>query len=76
MSHACGNVDAQAGPGESVLAALGEASETPERLWNADMSLTTAEEVSTLAASARAAQVLDPTWCLRLVLLQTVPWVL
>jgi DnaJ family protein C protein 13 len=39
------------------VAALGQASETPERLWNASMAATTAEEVAHLAASARLAQV-------------------
>lgn len=39
------------------MAALGRASETPERLWNVGMSTTTAEEVASLAASARLAQV-------------------
>ena len=48
------------------MAALGQASETPERLWNMGMARTTAEEVSHLAASARLAQVLDsstPLFC-------------
>ena len=39
------------------MAALGHASETPERLWNLAMAMTTAEEVASLAASARLAQV-------------------
>ena len=39
------------------MAALGRASETPERLWNMSMAMTTAEEVASLAASARLAQV-------------------
>ena len=39
------------------MAALGRASETPERLWNMSMAMTTAEEVAALAASARLAQV-------------------
>ena len=47
----------QDGPGEAAVAALGRASETPERLWNMSMAMTTAEEVASLAASARLAQV-------------------
>ncbi len=43
------------------MAALGRASETPERLWNMSMALTTAEEVASLAASARLAQVRFPS---------------
>ena len=39
------------------MAALGRASETPERLWNMSMAMTTAEEVAALAASAHLAQV-------------------
>ncbi len=39
------------------MAALGRESETPERLWNMSMAMTTAEEVASLAASARLAQV-------------------
>jgi hypothetical protein len=46
----------QEGPGEAVLDALATASETPERLWNRDMALTTAQEVAALAATARAEQ--------------------
>lgn len=48
----------QEGPGEAVLEALATASETPERLWNRDMALTTADEVAALAAAARLEQVL------------------
>ncbi|KAK9822709.1 hypothetical protein WJX81_005943 [Elliptochloris bilobata] len=44
------------GPGEAVLEALATASETPERLWNREMALTTAEEVAALAAAARLEQ--------------------
>ena len=40
-----------------MLDALATASETPERLWNRDMALTTAEEVAALAAAARLEQV-------------------
>lgn len=47
----------QDGPGDAAVAALGHASETPERLWNLAMAMTTAEEVASLAASARLAQV-------------------
>lgn len=36
---------------------MATASETPERLWNRDMALTTAEEVAALAAAARLEQV-------------------
>ena len=43
------------------MAALGRASETPERLWNMSMAWTTAEEVASLAASARLAQVRFPS---------------
>lgn len=39
------------------MAALGEASETPERLWTPAMRATTAEELAHLAAQAHAAQV-------------------
>lgn len=46
----------QEGPGEAAVAALAQASETPERLWNRNMAATTAEEVAHLAASARLAQ--------------------
>ena len=47
----------QEGPGEAAVAALGEATETPERLWTADMRATAAEEVAHLAEQAHAAQV-------------------
>ena len=47
----------QEGPGEAAVAALGEASETPERLWTPDMRATTAEELAHLATQAHAAQV-------------------
>ena len=47
----------QDGPGDAAVAVLGHASETPERLWNLAMAMTTAEEVASLAASARLAQV-------------------
>ena len=50
----------QDGPGDAAVAALGHASETPERLWNLAMAMTTAEEVASLAASARLAQVCPP----------------
>ena len=50
-------MNAQDGPGEAAVAALGHASETPERLWNMSMATTTAEEIASLAASARLAQV-------------------
>ena len=39
------------------MAALGEATETPERLWTAAMRANTAEEVAHLALQAHAAQV-------------------
>ncbi len=53
----------QEGPGEAAVAALGQASETPERLWNMSMAMTTADELAALAASARRTQVLSPpTW--------------
>jgi len=39
------------------VAALGEATETPERLWTAAMRANTAEEVAHLALQAHAAQV-------------------
>ena len=39
------------------MAALGEATETPERLWTAAMRASTAEEVAHLAEQAHAAQV-------------------
>ncbi len=42
------------------MAALGHASETPERLWNMSMAMTTADELAALAASARRSQVLLP----------------
>lgn len=51
----------QEGPGEAAVAALGEATETPERLWTAGMRAIAAEEVSHLAAQAHAAQVHLPT---------------
>ena len=47
----------QEGPGEAAMAAVGEATETPERLWTAGMRAQTAEEVAHLAAQAHAAQV-------------------
>jgi DnaJ family protein C protein 13 len=47
----------QDGPGEAAVAAMGHASETPERLWNMSMATTTAEEIAALAASARLTQV-------------------
>lgn len=50
----------QEGPGEAAVAALREATETPERLWTAAMMATTAEEVAHLAAQAHAAQVSLP----------------
>ncbi|KAK9915634.1 hypothetical protein WJX75_001835 [Coccomyxa subellipsoidea] len=46
----------QEGPGEAAVAALGHASETPERLWNMSMAMTTADELAALAASARRSQ--------------------
>ncbi|KAL0042756.1 hypothetical protein WJX79_009797 [Trebouxia sp. C0005] len=46
----------QEGPGEAAVAALGEATETPERLWTAAMRANTAEEVAHLALQAHAAQ--------------------
>ncbi len=51
---------AQEGPGEAVVAALGQESENPERVWNASMATTTALEVASLANQARAAQVSIP----------------
>ena len=39
------------------MAALGEATETPERLWTAAMRANTADEVAHLALQAHAAQV-------------------
>ena len=39
-----------------MVAALGQTSETPERLWNRSMYQAAAEEVAHLAAAARAAQ--------------------
>lgn len=47
----------QDGSGEAVVDALGQTSETPERLWNRSMYQAAAEEVAHLAAAARAAQV-------------------
>lgn len=47
----------QEGPGEAAVAALGEATETPERLWTPAMRAATAEELAHLAAQAHAAQV-------------------
>jgi hypothetical protein len=46
----------QDGPGEAAVAALGTASETPERVWNRGMQRAAAEEVADLAATARAQQ--------------------
>ena len=43
------------------MAALGHASETPERLWNMGMAMTTADELAALAASARRSQVCPST---------------
>ncbi len=43
------------------MAALGEATETPERLWTAAMRANTAEEVAHLALQAHAAQVSPDT---------------
>ena len=40
------------------MAALGEATETPERLWTPAMRATTAEELAHLAAQAHTAQVI------------------
>ena len=48
----------QEGPAEAAVAALGEATETPERLWTAAMRGNTAEEVAHLALQAHAAQVI------------------
>lgn len=59
----------QEGPGEAAVAALGEATETPERLWTPAMKATTAEEVAHLAAQAHSAQV-----NLTLLLLLTHSW--
>ncbi len=53
----CIRVCVQEGPGEAAVAALGEATETPERLWTAAMRANTAEEVAHLALQAHAAQV-------------------
>ena len=47
----------QEGPGEAALAAIDQASETPERVWTPHMATTTAEEVSHLASTARRSQV-------------------
>lgn len=46
----------QDGPGEAAVAALGQASETPERVWNRGMQRAAAEEAAHAAAAARAAQ--------------------
>mgnify|MGYP001810608496 CR=1 FL=1 len=46
----------QDGPGEAAVAALGTASETPERVWNRGMHRAAAEEAAHLAASARVQQ--------------------
>lgn len=43
------------------MQALGEAVETPERLWTPAMKTTTAEEVAHLANQAHAAQVYTST---------------
>ena len=40
----------QDGPGETAVAALGHASETPERLWSMSMATTMVEDVASLAA--------------------------
>ena len=53
----------QEGPGEAAVAALGEATETPERLWTAAMRAATAEEVAHLAEQAHAAQVSPSFLC-------------
>lgn len=45
------------------MAALGEATETPERLWTAAMRAATAEEVAHLAEQAHAAQVSPSPLC-------------
>ena len=47
------------------MAALGEATETPERLWTAAMRANTADEVAHLALQAHAAQVSPHTWAAR-----------
>ena len=47
----------QDGPGEATVAALGQESETPERVWNQNMATTAALEVANLANTARATQV-------------------
>jgi DnaJ family protein C protein 13 len=46
----------QDGPGEAAVAALGQASETPERVWSRGMQRAAAEEAAHAAAAARAAQ--------------------
>ena len=55
------HVALQEGPGEAAVQALGEAVETPERLWTPAMKTTTAEEVAHLANQAHAAQVYTST---------------
>ena len=47
----------QDGPGEAAVVALGQASESPERVWNRSMREAAAEEIAHLAAAARAQQV-------------------
>ncbi|KAK9809260.1 hypothetical protein WJX72_012293 [[Myrmecia] bisecta] len=46
----------QDGPGEAAVAALGQSSETPERMWTLSMATSAAEELDHLAAAARKAQ--------------------
>jgi DnaJ family protein C protein 13 len=46
----------QDGPPDAAISALSQWSETPERVWNAGMARRTADELASLASTARAAQ--------------------
>lgn len=57
----------QEGPGEAAVQAVGEAVETPERLWTPAMKAATAEELAHLANQAHAAQVCRCLLCRHLI---------
>jgi len=55
----------QDGPPDLAIAALGQYSETPERVWNSSMSRRTAEELAVLAEGIRKSQARgEKTWTL------------
>ena len=55
--HTLNNSRLQAGPSETVVAALDEPVANPERVWTSNMATSTAAELAYLSSNARQAQV-------------------